>query len=647
MDVTVTDPLVGRLLEGRYRVGKRVARGGMATVYEALDTRLDRVVAIKIMHSGLGDDAEFAHRFVREARSAARLSHPNVVAVFDQGEDNGTLFLAMEYVPGRTLRQLMRERGPLPPATALELMEKVLQALAAAHDAGIIHRDVKPENVLLGNDGSVKVADFGLARAISAATSGTATQGLLIGTVSYLAPEQVVHGTADTRTDVYAAGIMLSELLTGAKPHEGDSPIQVAYKHVHEDVPAPSGRVPGLPPYVDGLVLRSTARDHDVRPADARVFLQHVRRARSALVQGVDDPELTEDLTLFRRQIVDDPPGTEHTRAIPIGAPMQVDEYTPTSPPFPPGPPPGPRQDSRRQPQPPKRGKGPLALLIVLILTVAVGVGAWYVGIARFTRVPPVTNATQQQFAQLEQGSEVDLKTVGTAFSEVIPKGRAVRSEPAAGSRVRKGSVVQVWVSSGPERYPVPNLSGKTEVQAKQLLDQAHLAVGRIGREYSDKVDTGLIIRFSPKPGTQLRPNAAVAYVVSRGRKPVQIPSVVGDRSTAAEKTLKKAGFQVVASEEFSDTVERGRVISQDPPNGNGYKGDKIRLVVSKGPALVKVPNVRGMGEEAAKQRLQRDGFKTDVRESPLYVGVHYVVEQSPNGGQLAPAGSTIVITIV
>lgn len=644
MDVTVTDPLVGRLLDGRYRVGKRVARGGMATVYEALDTRLDRVVAIKIMHSGLGDDAEFAHRFVREARSAARLSHPNVVAVFDQGEDDGTLFLAMEYVPGRTLRQLMRERGPLPPAMALELMEKVLQALAAAHDAGIIHRDVKPENVLLGNDGSVKVADFGLARAISAATSGTATQGLLIGTVSYLAPEQVVHGTADTRTDVYAAGIMLSELLTGAKPHEGDSPIQVAYKHVHEDVPAPSERVPGLPPYVDGLVLRSTARDHDVRPADARVFLQHVRRARSALVQGVDDPELTEDLTLFRRQIVADPPGTEHTRAIPIGAPMQVDEYTPTSPPFPPGPPPAPRQEQRK---PPKRGKGPLALLIVLILTVVVGVGAWYVGVARFTRVPPVTNATQQQFAQLEQGSEVDLQTVGTAFSEVIPKGRAVRSEPAAGSRVRKGSVVQVWLSSGPERYPVPNLSGKTEVQAKRLLDQAHLAVGRIGREYSDKVDTGLIIRFSPKPGTQLRPNAAVAYVVSRGRKPVQIPSVVGEKSNAAEKTLKRAGFQVVASEEFSDTVERGRVISQDPPNGTGYKGDKIRLVVSKGPALVKVPNVRGMGEEAAKQRLRQDGFKADVRESPLYVGVHYVVEQSPNGGQMAPAGSTIVITIV
>ena len=644
MDVTVTDPLVGRLLDGRYRVGQRVARGGMATVYEALDTRLDRVVAIKIMHAGLGDDAEFAHRFVREARSAARLSHPNVVAVFDQGEDNGTLFLAMEYVLGRTLRQLMRERGPLPPVTALELMEKVLQALAAAHDAGLIHRDVKPENVLLGNDGTVKVADFGLARAVSAATSGTATQGLLIGTVSYLAPEQVVHGTADTRTDVYAAGIMLYELLTNVKPHEGDSPIQVAYKHVHEDVPAPSERVPGLPPYIDGLVLRSTARDHDVRPADARVFLQHVRRARSALIQGVDDPELTEDLTLFRRQIVEDPPGTEHTRAIPIGAPMQVDEYTPTSPPFPPGSVP-PRQ--RQEPRRPKRGKGPLALLIVLLLTVVVGVGAWYLGIARFTRVPPVTNATQQQFAQLEQGSEVDLQTVGTAFSEVIPKGRAVRSEPEAGSRVRKGSVVQVWVSSGPERYPVPDLAGKTEVQARQLLDQAHLAVGRIGREYSDNVGTGLIIRFSPKSGTQLRPNAGVAYVVSRGRRPVQIPSVVGERSNAAEKKLKNAGFEPVATEEFSDTVERGRVISQEPPNGTGYKGDKIRLVVSKGPALVKVPNVRGMGVEAAKERLRRDGFKADVRESPLYVGVHYVVEQAPNGGQLAPAGSTIVITIV
>src|SRR3954453_5194823 len=289
--------MIGRVLDGRYRVGSRVARGGMATVYEAVDLRLDRVCALKIMHAGLGDDDDFAGRFVREARSAARLSHPNVVAVFDQGDDSGTLFLAMEYVPGHTLRDMIRKEAPMPAAKALTMIDPVLSALAAAHHAGMIHRDVKPENVLLADDGRVKVADFGLARAVSAETQHTATGGVLIGTVSYLSPELVADGRADARSDVYSAGVVLYEMLTGRKPHEGESPIQVAYKHVHEDVPSPSDRVPGLPGYVDALVARATARDRDLRPADARVLLHQVRRVRAALDHGVvEDPELTADL---------------------------------------------------------------------------------------------------------------------------------------------------------------------------------------------------------------------------------------------------------------------------------------------------------------------------------------------------------------
>ena len=298
MDRSVADPLIGRVLDGRYRVGPRVARGGMATVYEAVDLRLDRVCAVKVMHSGLGDDQDFAARFVREARSAAKLSHPNVVSVFDQGDDHGTLFLAMEYIPGHTLRDLIRKEAPMAPAKALSLIEPVLSALAAAHAAGLIHRDVKPENVLLADDGRVKVADFGLARAVSAETQHTATGGVLIGTVSYLAPELVVDGRADARSDVYAAGVLIYEMLTGRKPHEGDSPIQVAYKHVHEDVPPPSAEIPGIPAYVDALVARATARDPQLRPTDARVLLHQVRRVHGALDHGiVDDPELTADLT--------------------------------------------------------------------------------------------------------------------------------------------------------------------------------------------------------------------------------------------------------------------------------------------------------------------------------------------------------------
>ncbi|MFL6160153.1 MAG: protein kinase domain-containing protein, partial [Marmoricola sp.] len=296
------DPLIGRVLDGRYEVGPKIARGGMATVYQARDLRLDRTVAVKIMHSGLADDPEFVSRFEREARSAARLSHPGVVSVFDQGDDRGTLFLVMEYVPGLTLRDLIRKDAPMDPGKALELIEPVLAALAAAHASGMIHRDVKPENVLLATDlnsgaGRVKVADFGLARAINAETQHTATGGVLIGTVSYLSPELVVDGKADARSDVYAAGVLLYEMLTGQKPHQADSPIQVAYKHVHEDIAPPSRRVPGIPPYVDALVARATARDKDLRPADARILLHQVRRVRHALDHGiVDDPELTADL---------------------------------------------------------------------------------------------------------------------------------------------------------------------------------------------------------------------------------------------------------------------------------------------------------------------------------------------------------------
>ncbi len=292
-----SDPFVGRVLDGRYRVGARIARGGMASVYEGTDLRLDRTVAVKIMHAGLGDDDAFAARFVREARAAARLSHPNVVAVFDQGEDDGAVFLVMELISGHTLRDTISKESPMPATRALALMEPVLSALGSAHRAGLIHRDIKPENVLIADDGRVKVADFGLAKAISTDTQHTATKGVLIGTVSYLAPELVVEGKADARADVYAAGVVMFELLTGSKPHEGETPIQVAYKHVHNDVPPPSSLVPELPAYVDALVARATAREPGLRPADASVLLHQVHRVSNALEDGVtDDPELTQDL---------------------------------------------------------------------------------------------------------------------------------------------------------------------------------------------------------------------------------------------------------------------------------------------------------------------------------------------------------------
>ncbi|NKY15262.1 protein kinase domain-containing protein, partial [Streptomyces somaliensis] len=280
MDTTLHDPLVGRLLDGRYRVDARIAVGGMATVYRAVDTRLDRDLALKVMHPSLAADASFVERFIREAKSVARLSHPNVVGVFDQGEDGPYVYLAMEYVAGCTLRDVLRERGALSPRAALDVLEPVLAALGAAHRAGFVHRDMKPENVLVGDDGWVKVADFGLVRAVGTATH---TTGAVLGTVSYLAPEQIEHGTADTRTDVYACGVVLYEMLTGAKPHGGDTPAQVLFRHLNDDVPAPSAAFPGLAPELDALVAAATARDAAARPDDAVALLSRVRAARAAL----------------------------------------------------------------------------------------------------------------------------------------------------------------------------------------------------------------------------------------------------------------------------------------------------------------------------------------------------------------------------
>ena len=294
------DPLVGHVLDGRYRINRKLARGGMATVYLADDLRLTRVVAVKVMHQGLGDDQDFTAKFDREARAAARLQHPNVVSVFDQGVDGGRPYIVMEYVEGATLRHLITREAPFDPLRALDLLLPVAKALASAHEAGLIHRDIKPENVLISDRGQVKVADFGLAKAISAQTA-TAT-GMLIGTVSYIAPELVTHGKADPRCDVYAVGVVLYEMLTGQKPHTGENPIQVAYSHVHNSIPAPSAATKaswrdsrsGIPPYLDALVMAAAARDPEERPVDGRVLLDHLQAARDALAQGLmDDPTLS------------------------------------------------------------------------------------------------------------------------------------------------------------------------------------------------------------------------------------------------------------------------------------------------------------------------------------------------------------------
>ncbi|MFL6135585.1 MAG: Stk1 family PASTA domain-containing Ser/Thr kinase [Nocardioidaceae bacterium] len=659
MDRTVADPMIGRVLDGRYRVGPRIARGGMATVYEATDLRLDRVCALKVMHAGLGDDDDFAGRFVREARAAARLSHPNVVSIFDQGDDNGTVFLAMEYVPGHTLRDLIRAQAPIPPARALALLDPVLSALGAAHQAGMIHRDVKPENVLLADDGRVKVADFGLARAVSAETQHTATGGILIGTVSYLSPELVVDGRADARSDVYAAGVVLYELLTGRKPHAGDSPIQVAYKHVHEDIPAPSRLVPGLPAYVDALVARATARDRDLRPADARVLLHQVRRVRAALDHGVhDDADLTADLRpagpvpaedgidYVRDDLVDSGPtilspaqvaATGRTDDTSLIGPRPGTAAPPGKRPIPGTPIPG-TQRSRR---------GPVLLVLVLLLAVGAGVGGWWFGAGRYVTTPGVINLTRSAAAEKVHAVGLGFQVDGSAYSETVPVGSVVSTDPAGGENAPRNGTVTAVVSKGPERHEVPPLRGLSLDAAQAALQDANLAFGDASNRFSEKVLRGAVISADPKPGTSLRRGVAVDLVVSRGPRPVKVVDLIGKDADLATRTLRKAGLEAEVSRANSDSVPEGDVMSQTPNSGTLVKGDKVRLVVSKGPVLVDVPDVRRMSVDDATNALQEAGFQVRTDKIALFVGLGLVVKQSPSADDQAPRGSTVTISIV
>lgn len=658
------DSLTGRVLDGRYRIGPRVARGGMASVYEAVDLRLDRTVAVKVMHSGLGDDTEFAARFVREAKAAARLSHPNVVSVFDQGDDEGVVFLAMELVPGHTLRDTIGKESPMSPPRALALLEPVLSALAAAHRAGLIHRDVKPENVLIADDGRVKVADFGLAKAVSADTQHTATGGVLIGTVSYLAPELVVDGRADARADVYAAGVLLYELLTGRKPHEGESPIQVAYKHVHEDVPPPSALVPGLPAYVEALVARATARDRGQRPADAGVLLHHVHRVSQALAAGVrEDDELTADL--LPRPAAAEPEATAllerpgdtapeiwdpHEIEQLLGPPTEPTRIRSTVSVPPPSarpsapPPPAPERPSR----PRRRRRGLVLLLVALLLASGVGVGAWWFGAGRYTDVPAVVSLQEAAAVEKLEAAGLTVEVGDPAYSETVPAGVVISTDPRAGSQVLDGGTVTLTISQGQERYTLPELVGKTREQAEAEIAGLNLSVGTTKERFSETVAAGVVISSSPKTGAVLTRGASIDLVVSKGRRPIPVGRWVGDDYDDVRAKLEKRGLVTeVSDEQYSDDVPEGAIIAQVPLGGTLFRGEPVRFTVSLGPELVEVPNVVASGVEAATQELEALGFDVDTREAAGHLGLGYVFSMDPGSGEMIPKGSTITLSII
>ncbi|MEU2503819.1 Stk1 family PASTA domain-containing Ser/Thr kinase [Streptomyces sp. NPDC007863] len=637
MDTTLQDPLVGRLLDGRYRVDARIAVGGMATVYRAVDTRLDRVLALKVMHPSLAADAAFVERFIREAKSVARLAHPNVVAVFDQGAEGAYVYLAMEYVSGCTLRDVLRERGALQPRAALDILEPVLAALGAAHRAGFVHRDMKPENVLIGDDGRVKVADFGLVRSVG---SATATTGAVLGTVSYLAPEQIEHGTADTRADVYACGVVLYEMLTGGKPHSGDTPAQVLYQHLNTDVPAPSAAVPGLPLGLDELVAAATARNPEVRPHDAVALLALLREARAALT----DEQL--DALPPRARTEQRDTGEDRTSVIarPVPAPEATDPHavqhtSRLATPEPPAA--GPRRANRRT-----APRGPLLIVLGVLLALGLGGGVWYINAGQFTRVPAVLGQTERAAGERLADAGLELGTTKRAFSDVYERGTVMAVDPAPGERVRSHATVTLTLSRGPEIVKVPNLKNKPLDEARRILTEQGLAPGVVTSAFSTTVAQGAVIASDPEPGTERAPDSAVALVVSKGA-PVDVPDVTGETVADATAALQEAGLKVsVAPERVHSPEDAGSVAAQSLAEGSrAAKGDAVTLTVSKGPRPVEVPDVVGLSTDEAREKLETAGFEVKVEKSFPFLGDE-VTGQSVEGGLTAPEGSTVAITI-
>lgn len=643
MDTTLQDPLVGQVLDGRYRVDARIAAGGMATVYRGLDTRLDRVLALKVMHPTLAADGSFVERFIREAKSVARLAHPNVVQVFDQGTDGSYVYLAMEYVAGCTLRDVLRERGALQARAALDILEPVLAALGAAHRAGFVHRDMKPENVLIGDDGRVKVADFGLVRSVDTVTS---TTGAVLGTVSYLAPEQIERGTADPRVDVYACGVVLYEMLTGAKPHSGDSPAQVLYQHLHADVPPPSALVPGLPYELDELVAAATARTPDARPQDAAALLGQVLRARAGL-----GPEQLDALPPQALSAQHDNAGDRTSvipRSLTVPRPLPVNEedgaraadvqYTSRleSPPV---------AERRRRPGRPRRGL--LTLVAAVLVVLGVGAGVWYINSGQFTQVPQLLSKTQPQAKARLEAAGLHVKRVRLEYSDTVPRGTVIDTDPKPGARIRDNDAVTLVISRGPEIVKVPDLRGVPLGTARERLKAAGLEPGMVSRDFSDGVDRGSVIATAPGAGTERHAGSAIALTVSKG-SPVDVPDVTGEDLDTARQDLRDAGLKVtVDPQQVNSEYDKGQVARQTPAGAaSAARGDTVTLTLSKGPEMVKVPDVTGDSVDDAQKALEDAGFQVEKDRGLLGLFGDTVKDQSVKGGDRAPKGSTITITI-
>ncbi|HXB47735.1 MAG TPA: PASTA domain-containing protein [Streptosporangiaceae bacterium] len=656
MDTTLPAP-IGQLLDGRYLVESQIARGGMATVYLASDVRLERTVALKIAHQDLARDQDFIKRFISEARSVARLSSPNVVAVFDQGSTGDLHYIAMEYVPGPTLRHLIAARGRLDPREALDIIERVLAGLAAAHEAGIIHRDVKPENVLLGNGRSVKVADFGLARALAGA--GNTKTGLLIGTAAYLAPEQVASSSADERSDVYAAGVMLFEMLTGVQPHTGDSPLDVAYKHVNSVVPAPSTLVPELPAAIDALVALGTSRDPELRPPDARHYLKAITEVRRA-VPPPGNAQQPADRESWRP-----PVGTGLGAGAPVDSTGAAADGTGAA---------GLGEAASWSASSYGAADGPVTGEVLLpghdpVTQLLTSNGSGAHASADLNSTGPIHGTGRESWAagypaQPGGGSWAATHTL------IVPAGLDqdyANSNGYAGHRrerryndpilqrwlfsrrilfVLAAVVIAIgvwWLASG-QYTAVPPVAGMTVSTARGDLTNAGLTVVTGAARHSDTVPAGQVITTDPAAGGHISHGGTVTIIPSLGPVLVAVPPVTGQPLAQAEHNLKAAGLTPGhPTYQTSSSIPAGLVLSTYPAASQHWPKNKpVQLVVSSGQPL---PNFVGQQVTAAQGAASAGGYSVNpVPDTNSSQPPNTIIRQSPAAGTPITSGEVVTV---
>ena len=629
--------LSGELIDGRYQLTRQVANGGMASVYEAIDTRLDRKVAVKIMHPHLAQDEAFVNRFIREAKAAAALSHPNIVAVQDQGwNQNGVpaVFIVMELIEGHTLREYLNERGRFEIKDAINYLTPILSALAAAHDLGIVHRDMKPENILISKEGRVKIADFGLARGELIGSTMTAESSVVLGSVSYLSPEQVQRGVADSRSDVYAVGIVAFEMLTGEKPFTGDSPIQIAYMHVNQEIPSLRSKRKEIPEALDTLISKATDRDPDKRPRTAGEFLKSLESIQSEIDPKTNQMKLALDLPM---EPIKEKPRGKMKKAVEKEKEESIEVKETT-------------QEIRAAKEKKKKASKRVRRnrKVAIILAIALGIGGWYTLVGPGSRVvvPSVVGGTYEQ--ALSTLTPLGLTTVilEKRFDEDIAKGAIIETSPPGGGRVESGGEVKLIVSKGPERYIIPSVKGLTPEAATNALEKFPLIVGANTEVFNKEIPKGFVISTKPESGTEVKRDTPVSLVISKGVETVALVSYSGKSGEQALNELNDLGFDVESTYAFNERVLSGVVISQTPTGVDvAPKGSTVTLIISKGSQYVFIPNVFSLDQIKATQALQDLQLKVVVKKLGTKK-VKKVTNISPKVGSKVKRGSVVTITV-